>query len=79
MGIKIGQYNSKTMQETINEIESRKIKPSRNLLRMEIVKKRKDFCQPSKFSDTDIDRPQSFAFFKDDNMGFVKNNVMEIG
>lgn len=42
---------------------NKKIVPSRNLLRMEIVKKRKDFNQVYKFSDVEIDKPQ-FAGFK---------------
>lgn len=45
---------------------------------MEIVKKRKDFNQVYKFSDVEIDKPQ-FVAFKEDNLGFVKNSVMEIG
>lgn len=50
-GTKIRAYNSETSTETVNEIESKKIKPNRNLLRIEIVKKRKDFNQPFKFID----------------------------
>lgn len=57
---------------------NKKIVPNRNLLRMEIVKKRKDFNQVYKFSDVEIDKPQ-FVAFKEDNLGFVKNSVMEIG
>jgi hypothetical protein len=43
---------------------------------MEIVKKRKDFHQPYKFTDAEIDRAQIFPAFKEDNLGFVKNLVM---
>lgn len=77
--IKIRPYNSDTSNDTYQEILNRKIAPNRNLLRMEVIKKRKDFNQPYKFSDAEIEKPQQFVFFKEDNLGFVKNMVMEIG
>jgi hypothetical protein len=42
------------MNDTYQEIIGKKISPTRNLLRMEILKKRKDFNQPYKFSDAEI-------------------------
>ena len=46
-----------------------KVKSKRNLLKIEFVKKRKDFNQPFKFTDTDSDRNPQFQSFKDDNLG----------
>lgn len=48
----------------MSEIQAKKIVPNRNLLRMEIIKKRKDFNQPYKFSDAEIEKPQQFVSFK---------------
>ncbi len=56
-----------------------KVKSKRNLLKIEFIKKRKDFNQPVKFTDTDSDRNPQFQSFKDDNLGLKENKVMEIG
>ena len=50
------------------------------MYRIEVLKKRKEFNQPYKFTDVDSDNKSAqFMAFKDDNLGFTKNNVMEIG
>jgi len=46
---------------------------------MEVIKKRKDFNQPYKFTETDSDRNAQFQVFKDDNLGLKANQVLEIG
>ena len=48
-------------------------------MRLEVVKKRKDFNQPYKFTEADSDKNHHFLAFKDDNLGLTKNMVMEIG
>lgn len=74
-----GTYSSNTADETIREILNSKVTPSRNLMRLEVVKKRKDFNQPYKFTEADSDKNHHFFAFKDDNLGLTKNMVMEIG
>lgn len=65
----------------MNEVENQNqdISKKRAFTRMEIIKKRKDFNQAYKFYDAEILKPQIFAPFKDDNLGYIKNSVMEIG
>ena len=75
----IGTYSSGTAQDTEDEIKQRKIKPSRNLLRLEFIKKRKDFDQPVKFTETDSDKNVQFIAFKDDQLGLREKKVMELG
>ena len=75
----MGPYNSATAQETENEIQAQKVKPGRNLLRLEFIKKRKDFDQPVKFTETDSDKNVQFISFKDDQLGLREKKVMEIG
>lgn len=58
--------------ENQNQDSSKK----RVFTRMEIIKKRKDFNQAYKFYDVEILKPQVFANFKDDALGFIKNSVM---
>jgi hypothetical protein len=70
---------SATKDLTELEIKSLKVKPTRSLLRLEFIKKRKDFNQPVKFTETDSDRNAQFQTFKDDNLGLKENKVMEIG
>jgi hypothetical protein len=38
-------------------------------LRLEFIKKRKDFNQPVKFTETDSDKNAQFLTFKDDQLG----------
>ena len=47
-----------------------KVKSKRALLKLEFVKKRRDFNQPVKFTDTDSDRNPQFQSFKDESLGF---------
>lgn len=68
-GVKIRPYQSATAFETELEIKSMKVKSKRNLLKIEFIKKRKDFNQPVKFTDTDSDRNPQFQSFKDENLG----------
>jgi hypothetical protein len=53
-----------------------KVKAKRTLLKIEFVKKRRDFNQPVKFTDTDSDRNPQFQSFKDDSLGLKDNKVM---
>ena len=48
--VKIRDYNSSTAEETYQQLMEMKVAPKRNLMRLEIVKKRKDFNQPYKFT-----------------------------
>ena len=48
--VKIRSYNSSTAEETYQQIMETKVAPKRNLMRLEIIKKRKDFNQPYKFT-----------------------------
>ena len=77
--MEIGEYNSKSADETVQEILNSKVVPTPNLMRLEIIKKRKDFNQPYKFTEADSDKNHHFLAFKDDNLGLTKNMVMEIG
>ena len=71
--------HSSTSDPTIQEILAMRVAPTRNLHRLEVVKKRKDFCQPYKFNEVDSDKNFPFQAFKDDNLGLINNLVMEIG
>ena len=75
----IRPYNSASAQETEDDIKAQRIKPGRNLLRLEFIKKRKDFDQPVKFTETDSDKNVQFISFKDDVLGLRQKNVLEIG
>ena len=75
----MGTYSSSTAEDTYQEIKSQSIKPTRNLLRLEFIKKRKDFEQPVKFTYTDSDKNAQFLAFKDDQLGLREKKVMEIG
>lgn len=79
MVVKLGVYKSATAEQTEAEIRASKIKPTRNLLRLEFIKKRKDFNQPVKFTETDSDKNVQFLSFKDDQLGLREKKVMEIG
>lgn len=46
-----------------------KMRSKRNLLKLEFIKKRRDFNQPLKFTETDSDRNPQFQSFKDDGLG----------
>ena len=77
--LEVGSYNSGTAQETEDEILAQMVKPTRNRLRLEFIKKRKDFDQPVKFTETDSDKNVQFISFKDDQLGLREKKVMEIG
>lgn len=77
--IKVGTYSSATAEETEASIKNEKVKSSRNLLRLEFIKKRKDFEQPVKFTETDSDKNVQFISFKDDQLGLRETKVLEIG
>ena len=62
-------YKSETAEETENELKGMKAANKRNRLRLEFIKKRKDFHQPVKFTETDSDRNAQFQTFKDDLLG----------
>jgi len=79
LSIKVGHYNSNTANDTELEIKTQTIRPTRNLLRLEFIKKRKDFEQPVKFTETDSDKNAQFLAFKDDQLGLREKKVMEIG
>lgn len=64
------------MEQTELEIKSLKVKPNRSLLRLEFIKKRKDFNQPVKFTETDSDKNVQFQTFKDDLLGLKETKVM---
>jgi hypothetical protein len=51
------------------EIKNEKVRPNRNLLRLEFIKKRKDFEQPVKFTETDSDKNVQFIAFKEEQLG----------
>lgn len=55
------------------------VRPTRNLLRLQFIKKRKDFSQPVKFAETDSDKNVQFLAFKDEQLGLREKRVMEIG
>ena len=74
--LQINPYNSSTAQETEEEIIAQKVKPARNCLRLEFVKKRKDFYQPVKFTETDSDKNVQFISFKDEQLGLRQKKVM---
>lgn len=67
--LNVGTYNSSTAQETEMEIKNEKVRPNRNLLRLEFIKKRKDFEQPVKFTETDSDKNVQFIAFKEEQLG----------
>jgi hypothetical protein len=75
----IGPYQSATALETEEELRYQRVKPGRNLIRLEFIKKRKDFEQPVKFTETDSDKNVQFIAFKDDQLGLREKKVMEIG
>lgn len=72
-------YQSEYAEATEKEIMRQKVSDKRNRLRMQFIKKRKDFHQPVKFTETDSDRNSQFQTFKDDLLGLKENKVMEIG
>lgn len=67
--IRVGNYTSSSAQETETSIKNQKVKNGRNLLRLEFIKKRKDFEQVVKFTETDSDKNVQFIAFKDDQLG----------
>ena len=77
--LRVRPYASETAEETANEVQATKIRPSRNLMRLEFIKKRKDFNQPVKFTDTDSDKNIHFLPFKDDILQLRENKVLEVG
>ena len=53
-------YHSSTMEDTLKEISLTKVTSNKPLLRMQFIKKRKDFGQPYKFTENDTEKTLEF-------------------
>jgi len=72
-------YSSETRDATIEEIHFAKVLPSRPLMRMQFIKKRKEFNQTYKFGENDSEKNIEFKGTHADPLFQKESKVIEMG
>lgn len=70
-------YNSDSMDQTIHEIQNWQVNP-RSLIKMQLIKKRRDFGQPYKLNDTDAGEKMLEIKQVSDALFHMKKKVIDI-
>lgn len=72
-------YESSTQDSTIDEITFTKVVPTRPLMRMQFIKKRKEFNQTYKFGENDGEKSVEFKGTHADPLFQKEMKVIEMG
>lgn len=72
-------YNSATRDATVDEILFAKVAPTRPLMRMQFIKKRKEFNQTYKFGENDSEKPVEIKGTHADPLFQKESKVIEMG
>jgi hypothetical protein len=72
-------YESETRDATTEEIQFTKVLPNRPLMRMQFIKKRKEFNQTYKFGENDSEKNIEFKGSHADPLFQKESKVIEMG